>query len=335
MMDELDPAVPDGRTCALPANGDVFDLAPSFLAVMRGPDHVFTRANQAYMELVGFRDLIGVPLRQALPEVAEQGFGAILDRVYQSGEPFTASELPVRLRRRGSDEAEEQLRVEGLVAGYGQARVLHGIDLAVNKGEIVGLLGRNGMGKSTLLNCLMGLFPPMDGSIFVDGRDVTAEPSIQRSRAGVSLVPQGRRILADLTVEEQLQLGARPGPWTLERVYELFPPLVDRKKLIATNLSGGEQQMLALGRVLMRNPAITLMDEPSEGLSPLMVQVLRNALVHLSEAGETVLLAEQNVPLALSVADRIYVLDRGRIVFEGRPIELRDDPTLLRRTLGV
>jgi ABC-type branched-subunit amino acid transport system ATPase component len=252
-----------------------------------------------------------------------------VERIYTGGRSLD------EVKRDVTETTAVQLRVRGLHAGYGQAAVLHGIDLEVGTGEIVGLLGRNGMGKSTTLNCLMGLVSATAGTVEVDGTDVTASGPLQRSRSGLGLVPQGRRIMTDLSVEEQLELGARPGNWTLERVYALFPNLADRRKLIGTYLSGGEQQMLALGRVLMRNPGIILMDEPSEGLSPLMVSVVRDALVKLSEQGETVLLAEQNVPMALSVADRIYVIDRGEIVFEGRPFELRDDPTLLRKTLGV
>ncbi|MFA9430277.1 ATP-binding cassette domain-containing protein [Egicoccus sp. AB-alg2] len=252
-----------------------------------------------------------------------------VERIYTGGRSLDEAKDDTRTGGR------PRLTVRGLHAGYGQAEVLHGIDLHVGEGEIVALLGRNGMGKSTTLNCLMGLLAPTAGTIEVDEQDVTRTSSLHRSRAGVGLVPQGRRILADLTVEEQLKLGQRPGTWTLERIYELFPNLADRRRLIATHLSGGEQQMLALGRVLMRNPSITLLDEPSEGLSPLMVTVVRDTLMTLSEEGETVLLAEQNVPMALSVADRLYVIDRGEIVFEGRPKQLRDDPALLRSTLGV
>jgi branched-chain amino acid transport system ATP-binding protein len=252
-----------------------------------------------------------------------------VERIYTGGRTLDEAKSDVRSGGR------PRLTIRGLAAGYGQAQILHGVDLTVGEGEIVALLGRNGMGKSTTLNCLMGLVDATGGVVEVDGDDVTATSPLQRSRAGIGLVPQGRRILADLTVEEQLEIGARPGPWTLKRIYELFPNLADRRGLIATNLSGGEQQMLALGRVLTRNPSITLMDEPSEGLSPLMVTVVRDALLKLSEQGETVLLAEQNVPMALSVADRLYVIDRGRIVFEGLPAQLRDDPELLRQTLGV
>lgn len=252
-----------------------------------------------------------------------------VERVYTGGQTLEEAKREVRAA------TEEGLRVEGLVAGYGHARVLHGVDLRVGKGEIVGLLGRNGMGKSTMLNALMGLLPALDGRIAVGGRDVTAMSALQRSADGITLVPQGRRIIGDLSVEEQLRLGARPGSWSLDRVYAMFPNLADRRRITATHLSGGEQQMLAIGRVLTRNPRIMLMDEPSEGLSPLMVRQVREALVRLSESGETVLLAEQNVPLALSVADRIYVIDRGQIVFEGTPGELRGDPALLRRTLSV
>lgn len=252
-----------------------------------------------------------------------------VERIYTGGRSLD------EVKRQVTVATEPQLRVTDLRAGYGQAVVLQGVDLEVRRGEVVGLLGRNGMGKSTTLNSLMGLVQPTAGRIEIGGEDLTHAPTLQRSRSGVGLVPQGRRILADLTVEEQLEIGARPGTWTLERIYELFPNLADRRRLIGTHLSGGEQQMLALGRVLMRNPGLILLDEPSEGLSPLMVTVVRDALLKLSEQGETVLLAEQNVPMALSVADRIYVIDQGRIVWEGQPGDLRDDPERLRETLGV
>jgi branched-chain amino acid transport system ATP-binding protein len=252
-----------------------------------------------------------------------------VEQVYTGGQSFEDAKHAIR------EASEEAVRVEGLVAGYGQSRVLHGVDVTVGKGEIVGLLGRNGMGKSTMLNCLMGLIAPLEGSICTDGEDVTHLSALRRAAHGIALVPQGRRIIPDLNVEEQLALGARPGPWTLERVYEHFPNLAGRKRVLATNLSGGEQQMLAIGRALTRNPTILLMDEPSEGLSPQMQQQVRDALVRLRRAGETILLAEQNVPLALSLADRIYVIEQGRLVFEGEPEELRAAPALLRKTLAV
>jgi branched-chain amino acid transport system ATP-binding protein len=270
---------------------------------------------------------LGKVLSQGSPEQVRQD--PEVERIYTGGRSLD------EVKRDVTVATEPQLTVSGLHAGYGQAAVLHGVDLEVRKGEVVGLLGRNGMGKSTTLNCLMGLVQPTAGTVEVDGRDLTSASPLQRSRTGVGLVPQGRRILADLTVEEQLELGERPGSWTLERIYELFPNLADRRRLIGTYLSGGEQQMLALGRVLMRNPGLILLDEPSEGLSPLMVTVVRDALLKLSEEGETVLLAEQNVPMALSVADRIYVIDQGVIVWEGQPAALRDDPELLTKTLGV
>jgi branched-chain amino acid transport system ATP-binding protein len=270
---------------------------------------------------------LGKVLSQGSPEQVRED--PEVERIYTGGRSLD------EVKREVTESTVVQLRVHDLHAGYGQAAVLHGVDLEVGRGEVVGLLGRNGMGKSTTLNCLMGLVAASTGSIEVGGDDLTASSPLQRSRSGLGLVPQGRRIMTDLTVEEQLKLGARPGNWNLDRIYELFPNLADRRKLIGTYLSGGEQQMLALGRVLMRNPGLILLDEPSEGLSPLMVTVVRDALLKLSEEGETVLLAEQNVPMALSVSDRIYVIDRGAIVFEGRPFELRDDPELLRKTLGV
>jgi branched-chain amino acid transport system ATP-binding protein len=270
---------------------------------------------------------LGKVLSQGSPEQVRDD--PEVERIYTGGRSLD------EVKRDVAETTTVQLQVHDLRAGYGQAVVLHGVHLEVGQGEVVGLLGRNGMGKSTTLNCLMGLVPATAGRIEVGGADVTGSTSLVRSRSGLGLVPQGRRIMTDLTVEEQLELGARPGTWNLDRIYELFPNLADRRRLIGTYLSGGEQQMLALGRVLMRNPGVILLDEPSEGLSPLMVTVVRDALLKLSEQGETVLLAEQNVPMALSVSDRIYVIDRGTIVFEGRPSELRDDQALLRKILGV
>ncbi len=235
----------------------------------------------------------------------------------------------------GPASAAPGLQVEGLQAGYGEAVVLEGISLEVRPGEVVALLGRNGMGKTTLLHSLMGLVSPRAGTVRLAGRDVTALSPVERACAGLALVPQGRRIFPDLTVEEQLVLGARRGRWCLEEVYRIFPRLRERRKAPGGQLSGGEQQMLAIGRALMRNPSVLLMDEPSEGLSPLMIRLVRDVVADLRAQGQTILLAEQNVDLALSVADRVYVIERGQVVYHGTAAQLADDPEVLRRRMSV
>src|SRR5690606_23811447 len=189
--------------------------------------------------------------------------------------------------------------------------------------------------KTTLLHALAGFLRPRAGRIAVEGRDVTGRTPLELARAAVALVPQGRRLFPDLTVEEQLLLGARPGRWSLERVWDLFPRLRERRSLLATRLSGGEQQMLAIARALLRNPRVLVLDEPSEGLSPLLVRTLMDVLGTLRDEGETILLAEQNAAMALSVADRAYVLERGRIVHEDDAPSMARKPVLLRRLLGV
>lgn len=238
-------------------------------------------------------------------------------------------------RPSGAPPGEPVLEAEGVRAGYGDAAVIDGVSLHVRRGELVALLGRNGMGKTTLLHALAGFLRPRAGRIAVEGRDVTGRTPLELARAAVALVPQGRRLFPDLTVEEQLLLGARPGRWSLERVWDLFPRLRERRSLLATRLSGGEQQMLAIARALLRNPRVLVLDEPSEGLSPLLVRTLMDVLGTLRDEGETILLAEQNAAMALSVADRAYVLERGRIVHEDDAPSMARKPVLLRRLLGV
>jgi branched-chain amino acid transport system ATP-binding protein len=230
------------------------------------------------------------------------------------------------------------LDVRDLTAGYATGTVLRGVSLKVAAGELLALLGRNGMGKTTLLRAVCGLRPPAltGGSVRVDGEEVTGLPAYQVARRGVSLVPQGRRVFGSLTVEENLRIAARPGGWDLAGVWELFPRLVERRGQPAATLSGGEQQMLAIGRSLMTNPRLLLMDEPSEGLAPAVLDLITDRLGQIRGQGQAVLLAEQNVDLALALADRVCILgEAGTIAWSGPPATLRDDPPILRELVGL
>jgi branched-chain amino acid transport system ATP-binding protein len=213
------------------------------------------------------------------------------------------------------------------------------VSVTVAEGELLALLGRNGMGKTTLLRVIAGLRPPVlaRGSVRLAGEEVSALPSHQVARRGMSLVPQGRRVFGSLTVEENLRIVDRPGRgWDLARVYELFPRLVERRGQASSTLSGGEQQMLAIGRSLMTNPRLLLMDEPSEGLAPAVLDVILDRLRQIKSHGEAVLLAEQNVDLALEVADQVCVLgEAGTIAWTGTPATLRGDPAILRELVGL
>jgi branched-chain amino acid transport system ATP-binding protein len=230
------------------------------------------------------------------------------------------------------------LDVRDLTAGYATGTVLRGVSLTVAAGELLALLGRNGMGKTTLLRAVCGLRPPalIGGSVRVAGEEVTGLPAYQVARRGVSLVPQGRRVFGSLTVEENLRIAARPGGWDLDGVCELFPRLVERRGQPAATLSGGEQQMLAIGRSLMTNPRLLLMDEPSEGLAPAVLHLITDRLGQIRGQGHAVLLAEQNVDLALALADRVCILgEAGTIAWSGPPATLRDDPPILRELVGL
>jgi branched-chain amino acid transport system ATP-binding protein len=231
------------------------------------------------------------------------------------------------------------LEVRNLWAGYATGTVLRDVSVTVAAGELLALLGRNGMGKTTLLRAISGLRPPVltQGSIRLAGEEVSALPSHQVARRGLSLVPQGRRVFGSLTVEENLVIVDRPGRgWDLARVYDLFPRLVQRRDQVSATLSGGEQQMLAIGRSLMTNPRLLLMDEPSEGLAPAVLDVILDRLRQIKSHGQAVLLAEQNVDLALEVADRVCVLgEAGTIAWTGPPATLRDDPAILRELVGL
>jgi branched-chain amino acid transport system ATP-binding protein len=226
-------------------------------------------------------------------------------------------------------------------AAYGTAPILRGIDLTVDEGEVVGMLGRNGMGKTTLVRSIAGLSPPQltSGRIVLAGEDLTGQPSYRLGQQGIGLVPQGRHIFGSLTVEENLTVAARArseDDWTLERIYDFFPQLGERRAQRGVSLSGGEQQMLAIGRALMTNPRVLLMDEPSEGLAPVVLKVIREHLTKLKTQGLAIFLVEQNLGLALRLCDRIYVLgEGGRIAWEGEPAALDADADVKHEHLGV
>ena len=230
------------------------------------------------------------------------------------------------------------LQVSGLYAGYGKAIILRGIDLEVPERQAVVLLGRNGMGKTTLMRAISGLHPPTvtEGSVRLLGEEIGGLPNHAIARRGLALVPQGRRVFGSLTVAENLTIGGRGDGWDLDRVYELFPRLAERRNQLGGVLSGGEQQMLAIGRALMTNPVLVLMDEPSEGLAPAVRDLVLDCLLLLKQEGQTVLLAEQNVDLAIEVADRVAVIgESGTIEWQGDPAELRADPALMNELVGL
>jgi branched-chain amino acid transport system ATP-binding protein len=228
------------------------------------------------------------------------------------------------------------LSVEGIHTYYGDSHILQGVSLEVQPGELVCLLGRNGVGKTTTINSIIGFNHPRVGSVSINGRNITGLQPYHIAAQGVGLVPQGRRIFAPLTVKENLVFAeTRKGPWNQTRVYELFPRLLERQHNRGNTLSGGEQQMLAIGRALLMNPKLLLMDEPSEGLAPLVIREIGRVIAELKKAGMAVLLAEQNLALALSVADRCYVLHKGQVVFESTADALRQDDEVKHRYLGV
>jgi branched-chain amino acid transport system ATP-binding protein len=228
------------------------------------------------------------------------------------------------------------LEVEGLNTFYGKSHILHGVGMTVREGELVTLLGRNGAGKTTTLRSLIGLTRPREGTVRVFGKDVTGWPPFRIANLGVGYVPEGRRIFASLTVEENLRVPAeRPGPWTIPKIYELFPRLKDRRTNKGRQLSGGEQEMLAIGRALLLNPKLLFLDEPSQGLAPLIVQDVFRVVVEMRNAGMSVLLVEQNVRAAVEIADRAYVLDDGKVVYEGPAAEFAKDEERVRNLAGA
>jgi branched-chain amino acid transport system ATP-binding protein len=222
---------------------------------------------------------------------------------------------------------------------YGESYVLQGVSLRVEKGSVVALLGRNGMGKTTTIHSVMGFTPPRRGSIRFQGHDLIHLQSQRIARLGIGLVPQGRRIFPSLSVEENLTMAARTGkrasPWTLDRVYDLFPVLKERARTRGTSLSGGEQSLLNIARALMTNPDLVLMDEPSEGLSPLMVNMVGKIVGQLKEQGLSILLVEQNLPLALKLSDYLYIMGKGVIVYESVNENSRENEEMVARHICV
>lgn len=230
----------------------------------------------------------------------------------------------------------ELLRVQGLSAGYGEAVVLDGVDLTLDAGDSLALLGRNGVGKTTLLATLMGFTRVRAGQVVWQGGDLLRMASHRRAQAGIGWVPQERWIFPSLTVAEHLSAVARPGPWDVARIYRTFPRLEERRRNLGNQLSGGEQQMLAIARALMVNPALLLLDEPMEGLAPIIVQELQRVIASLiAESGMAVIVVEQHARLALSMTRQALVLDRGRVVHRSDSASLLADPALLDRLMTV
>jgi branched-chain amino acid transport system ATP-binding protein len=230
------------------------------------------------------------------------------------------------------------LETHDLHTAYGLSRVLFGVSIEVRAGECVCLLGRNGVGKSTTMRSIMGLTPPQSGRVRFNGMDITGWAPYRVARAGLGFVPEDRRIFADLTVWENLDVARRTAVgngFTLERVFDLFPKLRELTGRQGGHLSGGEQQMLTIARTLMGNPQLLLLDEPSEGLAPIVVDHLRDQIARLRREGLTILLAEQNTEFSLSLADRVYVLEKGSIKFSGPATRLRDDASLRQELLAL
>jgi len=228
------------------------------------------------------------------------------------------------------------LQAEGLDTYYGKSHILHGVSLALGDGQVAALLGRNGAGKTTAMRSLLGLTPARKGTVRILGNECTSWPPYRIAALGVGYVPEGRRVFSNLTVEENLKVPLlRAGPWNLEAVYRLFPRLQQRRSHRGRQLSGGEQQMLAIGRALVLNPKILLLDEPSQGLAPLIVREVFEVLASLRTQGLSILLIEQNVRAAVRIADFAYVLDDGRIVYQGAAADLAADEERLRTLAGA
>ena len=232
------------------------------------------------------------------------------------------------------------LEINGLETAYGQSQVLFGMELNVGKGEVVTLLGRNGMGKTTTLHSVMGLVPSRSGNIRFQGQELRELPSYQIAKTGLSLVPEGRQIFPNLTVLENLVATASnrsqsDNPWNLDRVFDLFPRLPNRIHHMGNQLSGGEQQMLAIGRALMTNPKLLILDEATEGLAPLIRNEIWNCVSNLKSAGQSILLVDKNIDALTRIADRHYIIEKGKVVWDGTSSELQGDQDLQHRFLGV
>jgi branched-chain amino acid transport system ATP-binding protein len=229
------------------------------------------------------------------------------------------------------------LEVTGLNSYYGDSHILFDISLRVERNEVVALLGRNGAGKSTTLKSLMGVVTPRAGSIVFDGVEIAGKKSHTIAQAGMQLVHEDRRIFGSLDVEENLVLAGLTAAnrWPLDRIYEMFPRLKERRGSRGTDLSGGEQQMLAIARALIRDPKIILLDEPFEGLAPIIVRDLLKACRDLAAAGQTIVLVEQNLVATLALAQRVYIVNNGHIAHEGSALEIKDQPQVLQRYLGI
>ena len=225
------------------------------------------------------------------------------------------------------------LAIEGLRAGYGEAVVLPNMTLQLPESQVLALLGRNGTGKTTLINSIVGVTRRFGGAISLDGVDITGLRPDQRARAGIGWVPQERNIFRSLTVEENMTAVAQPGPWTVDRIYEMFPRLKERRYNYGNQLSGGEQQMLAIGRALMTNPKLIILDEATEGLAPLIREEIWNCLTALKAEGESILVIDKNVDALVRIADRHVVLEKGRVVWRGSSAELRSDSAVKDRFL--
>jgi len=239
-----------------------------------------------------------------------------------------------------SVNATEALSLSGIDALYGESHVLHEVSFSLGAGRVLALLGRNGAGKTTCMSTVIGFLPPRRGDIRLFGEPIGRLSPEAISRKGVGFVPQGRRIFPTLTVRENLIVSrqSRPGvatPWTYERVIGLFPRLEERQQQVAGSLSGGEQQMLAIGRALMGNPRVLLMDEPSEGLAPLIVHEVGKTIARLKQEGQSIVLVEQNIKLALGLADDVVILNTGRVAFAGGVAQVRDNEALITQHLGV
>jgi len=232
------------------------------------------------------------------------------------------------------------LEVDNIYTAYGLSQILFGVSLKVQEGEVISLLGRNGVGKTTTLRSIMGLTPPISGSIRWRGEEIAGKPTYQISRLGIGFVPEDRRIFSDLTVWENLDVAIQPGSkkeniWTLDRVFDLFPALKPIQTRRGGYLSGGEQQMLTIARTLMGNPDLLLLDEPSEGLAPLVVQQLGEQITKLRREGMTILLCEQNQRFSLDLSDRLYILEKGTIKYEGTVQDFKKDEQIGRAYLAV